>query len=97
MENYYKRVSIDSDEPVNFVGVHPLIWHDHPEQPEAGFIECNEKIEALEELCTLRGELIEMYLYPAKATLWKDIPDNIQASIELLTKISELESKLKEV
>lgn len=36
---YYRAVEIGSPEPVNYVGVHPLIWHDHPEQPEMGFTE----------------------------------------------------------
>jgi len=35
----YKRSEIGSGEPVNFVGVHPLVWSDRPEHPEAGFAE----------------------------------------------------------
>lgn len=38
----YKAVEIkngNSDEPVNYVGVHPLIWNDHPVLPEMGFVE----------------------------------------------------------
>lgn len=36
---FYKGVNIESHEPVNYVGVHPLIWHDHPDQPDLGFSE----------------------------------------------------------
>lgn len=35
----YRRVDPVSGEPVNFVGVGPVGWHDHPEQPQAGFVE----------------------------------------------------------
>ena len=28
---------MEAGEPVNYVGVHPLRWHEHPEQPDAGF------------------------------------------------------------
>jgi hypothetical protein len=36
---YYRAVEIGSPEPVNYVGVHPLLWHDHPEQPDLAFTE----------------------------------------------------------
>jgi len=49
-----------------------------------------------DELIKAQDELIAMYLYPAKATLWKDIPDNIEASIELLNKIGQLKNELNE-
>jgi hypothetical protein len=42
---YYKGVALDDKgtrEPVNYVGVHPLVWHDHPEQPEMGFSEIDD-------------------------------------------------------
>lgn len=66
---YYKRVNIidgkGSNEPVNFVGVHPLIWHDHPEHPEVGFVECDDYIDKLQELCGVSlkiiGEIIDNY------------------------------------
>ncbi len=38
----YQAVSVEEMQagtPVQFVGVHPLLWHDHPEQPTMGFVE----------------------------------------------------------
>lgn len=39
----YKGIEItiegNSTEPVNYVGVHPLVWNDHPQLPEMGFVE----------------------------------------------------------
>ena len=35
----YKAVDLKTGEPVQYVGVHPLKWHDHPEQPDMGFVE----------------------------------------------------------
>lgn len=52
MIQFYKRVDIKSDNsPVNFVGVHPITWHEHPNQPDAGFVEVDvdELIRNLEE------------------------------------------------
>lgn len=34
----YRAVEIPSDEPIQYVGVYVLKWHERPEQPEAGFI-----------------------------------------------------------
>jgi len=36
LDDLYVRVSLE--EPCQFVGVHPLSWHDHPE-PTAAFVE----------------------------------------------------------
>lgn len=38
MTRYFRGVPITEEtEPVQYVGVHPLAWHDHPEQPQMGF------------------------------------------------------------
>jgi hypothetical protein len=36
---FYRAVDLETNEPVNYVGVHPLVWHDHPNQPDLGFVE----------------------------------------------------------
>ena len=39
---YYKGIAITekgSKEPVNYVGVHPFAWTEHPDIPEMGFTE----------------------------------------------------------
>ena len=39
---FYKKVKMDENgikEPVNYVGVHPFAWYNHPEQPDFGFTE----------------------------------------------------------
>jgi hypothetical protein len=33
----YVRVNLVEGARVNFVGVHPMRWHEHPEEPQAGF------------------------------------------------------------
>ena len=33
----YKGIEIGTDEPVQFVGVYVLRWHERPEQPTMGF------------------------------------------------------------
>jgi hypothetical protein len=55
-----------------------------------------EKIEALEELCALRGELIDIYAKEAPTENHFKLSDR-KLYNELRQKISELESKLKEV
>ncbi len=38
----YQAVSVEEMQagtPVQFVGVHPLLWHEHPDQPTMGFVE----------------------------------------------------------
>jgi len=47
MSNIYKRIDIvdgETEEPVNFVGVHPLSWEKRTtiKSPAAGFVEINE-------------------------------------------------------
>ena len=47
---YYKAVGFDAEgtkQSVNYVGVHPLVWHDHPKQPELGFTEVDIDIPGL--------------------------------------------------
>jgi len=42
MSELYKRVSFEdmvAGESVQFVGVHAVRWHEHPDQPKAGFVE----------------------------------------------------------
>lgn len=70
MSEFYKAVRLDikageKTEPVNYVGVHPLVWHDHPDQPEMGFMEIDcphpfERVISAGALhnCTLCGENI---------------------------------------
>ena len=65
MSKYYKRVEIDSEgnsaEPVNFVGVHPLNWHDRKLygnseviiKPDAGFVEAEAYEKEFVEWCIL--------------------------------------------
>lgn len=41
-ELLYRGVSFEemlTGTPVQFVGVHPCLWHEHPEQPTMGFVE----------------------------------------------------------
>ena len=38
-------VRLPSSEPVQYVGVYVLKWHDHPDQPEVGFVEVEEEKE----------------------------------------------------
>ena len=38
-EIFYRRIDMPSDEPLQFVGVHPVRWHSRPTQPTAGFVE----------------------------------------------------------
>jgi len=42
-DNLYRRIAMPSDEPVNFVGVHPLKWSRHPQDPDVGFIEAEDE------------------------------------------------------
>jgi len=35
----YIAVDLQSSEPVNYVGVHPIAWHRRPDQPDIGFRE----------------------------------------------------------
>lgn len=34
----YRAVELPSEEPVQYVGVYVLRWHERPSQPEVGFI-----------------------------------------------------------
>ena len=45
----YKAVDLKTGEPVQYVGVHPLKWHDHPEQPDMGFVEYESTIPSVSE------------------------------------------------
>lgn len=42
MDKYYRRVELPSDEPIQFVGIHPLKWHRRPTHPDVGFIPLND-------------------------------------------------------
>jgi len=63
---YYRAVSFNNKgttEAVNYVGVHPLVWHDHPEQPDMGFVEADDEIDALfAEIASLKEQLQNNYL-----------------------------------
>ena len=51
MSAYYKRVELIEGEPVVFVGVHALRWHQEWGEPSVGFLdapEIDEKIASLE-------------------------------------------------
>lgn len=54
--NLYKRVDIG--ESYNFVGVHPIRWHEHPDQPSAAFVEV--EFDELPEVISLRREVAEL-------------------------------------
>ena len=94
METFYRGIVIDekgSKEPVNYVGVHPLIWNDHPEKPDMGFSECPELLE----LIKAQEELIGFY--------GKNISDNavflqmhhVGASLEDCNKGKELRNRIE--
>ena len=42
----FRIVDITTEEPVNYVGVYVLHWHDRPKEPEVGFA----KIESDDEI-----------------------------------------------
>ena len=45
MPRYFRGVPITDDaEPVQYVGVHPVVWHDHPEQPQLGFTPVTDEV-----------------------------------------------------
>jgi hypothetical protein len=62
---YYKAIALDdkgTKEPVNYVGVHPLVWRDHPDRPEMGFAEIYDVKEIIDSLTDEeRYELINSY------------------------------------
>ena len=35
----FKEVDFENGEPCSVVGVHPLRWHDHPDQPTIGLVD----------------------------------------------------------
>ena len=43
MSRYFRAVEIDEDgnttEGVSYVGVHPIAWHRHPDEPQIAFVE----------------------------------------------------------
>jgi hypothetical protein len=113
MENYYKRIDIKTQADLPKIDERVFIckrngvkdcWTRKPHDDDEDWVKrvdyyllpCNEKIEALEELCALREKLIGMlddilidgyeHRFNPKGSLQ-----------ELRQKISELESKLKEV
>jgi hypothetical protein len=77
----------DYDDTMKDQWVSEVDWYFQP---------CNEKIEALEELCTLQGELINIYAKEVPTKNYLNLSDR-ESYNELRQKISELESKLKEV
>jgi hypothetical protein len=78
----YRRIDIipnmEETEPVQFVGVYTLRWHDHPEQPTVGFYEDREAQKRVEELerkndaMFKRLKQIERLLYLHKDRLAED-------------------------
>ena len=44
MASLYRAIGLPSEEPVQFVGVSVLRWHDHPGQPALGFVEVDDDI-----------------------------------------------------
>jgi hypothetical protein len=68
---------------------------DYPLVADEILAEHNKEITKHDEIIQKQKELIDMYLYSAKATLWKDIPDNIESSIELMNTISELKKLIE--
>ncbi len=62
MPQYYRVVEIGEDgrttEPVAYVGVHPIRWHKHPDEPQVGF-EPTDIVDVLLEACELAREQLE--------------------------------------
>jgi hypothetical protein len=61
MSNLYKIITIDESEntPVSYVGVHPLKWHKHPEQPQVAFMETLYSEESIQFLLDTTERLIK--------------------------------------
>jgi len=55
--NLYREVDF-LKEPVVFVGVHALQWHNHPDQPTIGFVEV--ELEDITEVQALRARVAEL-------------------------------------
>lgn len=65
MSVYFRAVPITeegTDEPVQYVGIHPIAWNRHPEHPTAGFI----PVEGLE-------EQLQMFAAACEAALIYDL------------------------
>ena len=80
----YKKVEMDENgtkEPVNYVGVHPFRWHDHPEHPDFGFTEIELDLPDDEEISKWANseEKIENYM---PETLKLHIRKKIECRIE---------------
>lgn len=48
----FHGINLPSDEPVQFVGVHPLKWHRHPAEPDMAFTPLEEKEVVLGKIST---------------------------------------------
>ena len=61
MTNYFRAIAIDEDgcteEAVSYVGVHPIMWHRHPAQPQVAFVETDIVDKLLEACEDARGHL----------------------------------------
>lgn len=90
----YKAVEIPSDVPVSHVGVHPVKWHERPEQPTTGFVPLdlenlalNLTTEVLRELNQRNGfdDLWHSIDPELRMEIVKDLQDSIQKILEGIT------------
>jgi hypothetical protein len=61
MGRLFEIVKVDEETPVSYVGVHPVKWHKHPEQPAAGFKETAYTVEFVEEMVAVCKEVLYLF------------------------------------
>ena len=72
---YFRGVPITDDaEPVQYVGVHPVVWHDHPEQPQMGFTPVTKEVDEIQaQRNDFLSVLIKIKRRTADALDWDDL------------------------
>lgn len=90
----FKAVEMPSVVPVNYVGVHPVRWHEHPDQPTAGFapvdvenLALNIAVEAITELNQRGGydDLWSNFDPELRAEITFDLKNSILKILEGIT------------
>jgi len=83
---YYRAVEIkdgESAEPVSFVGVHPIAWHDIASGPPAvGFVE-DDVVDALLAACEAGKQFVAKYAADTESIIARRALDKMEAAIAL--------------
>jgi hypothetical protein len=85
----YKGFELPSEIPVSHVGVHPIRWHEHPDQPTAGFAPVD--VEAL--AVNITTEVLKrLNRRGGFDDLWGEIDPEVRTEI-----IDELKNSIEEI